>query len=198
MRGLLKSAAEAMALAMAFPAALFCGFGRVRPLFTLFAHAWSLSPGVVGDYLRVAWYRLTLDECSLESRISFGSFFSTPHARVGRRVYIGSYCILGRVSIGDRTQIASGVQILSGARQHARDAGGRITGSADGVFEPVKVGADCWIGAAAVVMADVGEGTTVGAGSVVTKDIPAGVVAVGSPARVIRSAPSAEAGSAEV
>jgi len=62
----------------------------------------------------------------------------------------------------------------------------------------VAIGADCWIGAAAVIMADIGEGTTIGAGSVVTKPIPAGVVAVGSPARVIRGAASAEAGSAEV
>lgn len=186
LRGLVKSVAWGMALAVAFPPAAACGFGRWQPIFTIFAHSFAQAPGILGDYLRIAWYRLTLAECSLASRISFGSFFSTPQARVSRGVYIGAYCILGHVSIGERTQIASGVQILSGARQHARDAGGRITGSAEGVFAAITVGADCWIGAAAVIMADVGAGATIGAGSVVTRPIPPGVVAVGSPARVIR------------
>jgi acetyltransferase-like isoleucine patch superfamily enzyme len=49
----------------------------------------------------------------------------------------------------------------------------------------VEIGANCWIGAAAIVMADVGAGSTIGAGSVVTRAIPAGSVAVGSPARVL-------------
>lgn len=191
-RRLLKVAANAIALAMVFPAAAACGFGRWNSIFTIFCHAYASGPGILGDYLRIAWYRLTLAECPMESRISFGSFFSTPEARVARGVYIGSYCILGRASIGERTQIASGVQVLSGARQHARDADGRITGSGEGVFQPVRIGSDCWIGAAAVVMADVGDGTTVGAGAVVTRPIPPGVVAVGNPARVIREAVPAE------
>ena len=110
-----------------------------------------------------------------------------PEAAVGRGVYIGSYCVFGRARIGDRTQIASGVQILSGRRQHARTAEGAITGAEQGVFETVTVGADCWLGAAAIVMADVGEGTTIGAGSVVTRPVPARSVAVGSPARVLES-----------
>ena len=186
MRGLLKPLAQAVAMVAAFPAAAVCGFGRWPSVFAIFAHIYATGPGVLGDYFRIAFYRLTLDSCPLDSRVSFGSFFSTPEARLGHGVYIGAYCILGRVTIGDCTQVASGVQILSGARQHMRDPEGRITGSAGGVFEPVCIGRDCWIGAAAVVMADVGEGSTIGAGSVVTKPIPAGVVAVGTPARVLQ------------
>jgi maltose O-acetyltransferase len=52
----------------------------------------------------------------------------------------------------------------------------------------VVIGPDCWIGSSAIVMANVGSGTTIGAGSVVVKDIPAGVVAAGNPARIIRAA----------
>ena len=184
---------EAVAMATTFPAGLCCGFGRFPSIFAIFAHLYSSGPGVLGDYWRIAFYRQTLDACPLDSRISFGSFFSTPRARVGHGVYVGANCILGQVTIGDGTQIASGVQILSGARQHIRDEAGRISGSAEGVFEPVGIGPECWIGAAAVVMADVGEGSTIGAGSVVTKPIPAGVVAVGTPAKVIRSAVAPEA-----
>ncbi|MGH9708570.1 MAG: hypothetical protein ACRD5R_17610, partial [Candidatus Acidiferrales bacterium] len=50
----------------------------------------------------------------------------------------------------------------------------------------VLIGANCWIGAGAIVMADIGEGPTIGAGAVVANPIPAGSVAVGNPARVKR------------
>jgi acetyltransferase-like isoleucine patch superfamily enzyme len=51
----------------------------------------------------------------------------------------------------------------------------------------VTVGAGAWIGAGAIVLADVGRGTVVAAGSVVTKPLPDGVIAAGVPARVLRS-----------
>jgi acetyltransferase-like isoleucine patch superfamily enzyme len=146
-----------------------------------------MAPGILGDYLRIAFYKLTLAECSLSSRVSFGSFFAHREASLGANAYIGSYCIVGRAAIGERAQIASGVQILSGSRQHVRNEVGGISGSEQGIFSTVAIGAHCWIGAAAVVMADVGEGATVGAGSVVTRPIPARSVAAGNPARAIRN-----------
>jgi virginiamycin A acetyltransferase len=184
----MKALLHGIFLALAFPMALLSGFGRSETVYLYFAQTCALAPGILGDYLRIAYYKLTLLECALESRIQFGSFFAHPQARVGRGVYIGSYCVLGRTAIGDRTQIASTVQILSGRKQHRRDAGGRIRGSEEGVFEQVDIGADCWIGAAAIVMANVGAGSTIGAGSIVTRPVPAGSIAVGNPARVIPSA----------
>lgn len=174
-------------LALAFVPALLSGFGRVEPVYVLFAQACALAPGIVGDYLRIAYYKLTLHQCGLGSRIQFGSFFAHPQAKVGQAVYVGSYCVLGRTEIGDRTQISSGVHILSGRRQHARGNDGRILGSESGEFTSVSIGPDCWIGAAAIIMASVGAGSTVGAGSVVVKPIPEGCVAVGSPARVVKT-----------
>jgi len=182
---MLKKLVHAVALLLVAPAALICGFGRIRFLYPACAQAYALVPGLPGDYLRIAFYRLTLERCSLDSRVSFGSFFAHAEARLEPGVYIGSYCVLGRTTIGARTQIASGVQILSGKHQHARDASGRITGSGQGAFATVSIGPDCWIGAAAIVMADVGAGTTVGAGAVVTKPLPDHVVAVGNPARIL-------------
>ena len=182
---MLKRLVQAWAFVMVAPSVLLCGFGRVRLLYTLFAHWHALVPGTPGDYIRIAFYKWTLEECSLQSRISFGSFFAHPEARMDQGVYIGSYCVLGRVRIGARSQIASGVQILSGKGQHVRTADGTISGAEQGAFTTVSVGSDCWIGAGAIVMADVGNNTTIGAGAVVTKPIPAHSTAVGNPARVL-------------
>jgi virginiamycin A acetyltransferase len=190
--GTIKAVLGYVFLALAFPMALLSGFGRIETVYIIFAQGCALMPGIIGDYLRVGYYRLTLLECSFESRIQFGSFFAHPQARVGRKVYIGSYCVLGRTAIGDRTQIASLVQIPSGRRQHARDSEGRILGAQGEAFEQVNIGADCWIGAGAIVMAEVGDGSTIGAGSIVTKPIPRGSVAVGNPAQVIKTAPLVE------
>ena len=183
----IKHCCWGFSLTCVWPMAALAGFGRFPEVFRLGAQAYSLVPGLVGDYLRIAYYRLTLTRCALASRVAFGSFFAHPDARIGRGVYIGSYCILGNAEIGDRTQIASGVQVLSGRHQHTRGNDGAITGSDQGVFTTVRIGPDCWIGAAAIIMADVGAGTTIGAGAVVTKAIPAGVTAVGNPARVRES-----------
>jgi acetyltransferase-like isoleucine patch superfamily enzyme len=185
LKALAKSILHAVFVLLALPFALTTAFGRLRPLFTLWAQSLALVPGLPGDYLRVAYYCLTLDRCHPESRIQFGSFFAHPNATVARHVYIGSYCVLGQCSIGERTQIASAVQILSGRNQHSRSGDGEILGSDAHSFSTISIGADCWLGAQAIVMADIGAGSTIGAGSVVVKPIPNGVVAVGNPARVL-------------
>jgi virginiamycin A acetyltransferase len=185
MKPLLKAVLRGVSLVLVLPLAIVACFGRLRAGFVFGSHAAALLPGLPGDYLRTAYYRLTLDSFHREARVSFGTIFSTPAAMVGSHVYIGSYCVIGRARIGDHAQIASHVQILSGARQHQRDETGRISGSEAGIFQEISIGAHAWIGAAAILMADAGESTTIGAGSVVTKPIPGGVVAVGNPARVL-------------
>jgi len=186
MKSTFKTVLHGLFLALALPSATLAGFGRFPAMFNIGAHAASIIPGVLGDYFRIAFYKLTLKRCSLYSRVSFGSFFAHPDVELGRGVYIGSYCILGSCSIGDRTQIASQVQILSGRQQHSRDSQGRISGASEGRFEPIEIASDCWIGAASIIMADIGPGTTIGAGSVVVRPVGAQVVAVGNPARVIK------------
>lgn len=182
---MLKKLVNGIALVLMFPVAALTGFGRTETMFQLCAQGVALIPGKPGDYLRAAYYFLTLRQATLSIRISFGSFFAHSSATVGEGVYIGAYCVLGKCSIGDRTQIASQVQILSGARQHVRNEAGQLLGAEEGVFASVRVGQDCSLGASAIVMADVGTGTTVGAGAVVTRPIPSNVVAVGNPARVL-------------
>jgi virginiamycin A acetyltransferase len=184
MRIIAKRCVQAIFLCLALPAALLAGFGRAKLGFEFFAQTFALVPGPVGDYIRAAFYKFTLTACSLDCRIQFGSFFAHPQATVGRHVYIGSYCVLGVVDIGDRTHIASAVQVLSGSQQHARDSTGMMD-LKHVTFSRVTIGADCWLGAGAIVMAPVGDRSTIGAGSVVVRAIPEGSIAVGAPARVV-------------
>jgi virginiamycin A acetyltransferase len=180
----IKAMMRGVFLALAFVPAACSGFGSWKTMYVLFAQAFALGPGIPGDFLRIAFYRMTLTACAPSSRVSFGSYFAHPEAQIGESVYIGPYCVMGRTEIGRNTQIATAVQILSGRGQHVRDEAGLISSSDESRFVTVKIGADCWIGAAAIVMADVGAGSTIGAGSVVTRAIPSGCVATGVPARV--------------
>jgi virginiamycin A acetyltransferase len=189
MKHSIKLIVQGLTLLLVMPFAAIAGFGRFTSAFQAFGQLVSLVPALPGDYLRVSYYFLTLRKCSLDSRVSFGSFFAHRSATVSRGVYIGCYCVLGACDIGERTQIGSHVQILSGKHQHAREANGHILGASEEQFKPVSIGADCWIGASAIVMADIGPGTTIGAGSVVTRPVPANAVAVGNPARLLERVP---------
>jgi virginiamycin A acetyltransferase len=182
---LVKNGVRTIALLMVFPAACLALFGRLDPAFVFCAQALAVVPGILGSYLRVAYYRLTLEGFGPDGHIALGSYFAHPQASVGARVGIGAYCVLGMVDIGDDTLLASGVQVLSGANQHVRDARGNLTDQGR-VFERVRIGPGCWVGAASVIMADLGERVTVAAGSVVAREVPAGVTVAGNPSRPVR------------
>lgn len=180
-----KRIIQAVAVVVVYPCAVLCAFGRSSGGYQFFAQALALVPGLIGSYLRCAFYRLTLLQCAKDVTISFGTYFSQREARVAPNVSIGSFCVIGRAAIGEATQISSNVQITSGRHEHRRDASGRL---GDGVSEQVTIGAHCWIGASATIMAHIGPHATIGAGAVVVKDIAAGAVAVGNPARVLKAA----------
>ena len=183
MRLAVKRLVQAFFLVGVFPGALLCGFGRSQTLFLLLAQLYSSGPGFLGSFARAAFYRWTLESCSPDIVIGLGSYFSRRKAIVGSNVSIGSYCIIGSASIGARTQISSHVEIPGGRAQHVRDENGRLSDMVEESGPLLTIGEDCWIGASAVIMANVGSQSTIGAGSVVVRDIPAGVVAVGAPAK---------------
>jgi virginiamycin A acetyltransferase len=146
----------------------------------------ALLPGVSGQYLRRAFLGWTLRHCHRSATVSFGVIFSKWNCRIEENVYIGPYCSVGSAHIGKDTLIATMVQIPSGGRMHGIDDVTKPIREHVGVWETVRIGENCWIGSAAVVMADVGRDTVVGAGSVVTKPLPEKVIAGGVPAKVIR------------
>ena len=105
---------------------------------------------------------------------------------LGTRVFFNFNCIVldvCEVRIGDYTLFGPGVQILTPLHPfNARLRREREFG------KPVKIGADVWVGGGALILAGVqiGARAVIGAGSVVTRDIPEDVFAAGNPCRVIR------------
>jgi maltose O-acetyltransferase len=104
---------------------------------------------------------------------------------LGAGVFLNFNCVIldvVAVSIGDKTQIGPAVQIL--AADHPRDPAGRAAGLEFG--RPIRIGRNVWIGGGAIILpgVSIGDDALIGAGSVVTRDIPAGAVAFGNPARV--------------
>src|SRR5246127_491501 len=105
--------------------------------------------------------------------------------RLGAGGFLNFNCVIldvVAVTIGDRTQIGPGVQIL--AADHPRDAAGRASGLEFG--RPVHIGRNVWIGGDAIILpgVSIGDDALIGAGSVVTRPVPAGATAFGNPARV--------------
>ena len=147
-------------------------------------------PGLRGVLSRQAFYRTTLARCGQDVSFGWMSVFSMPEAEIGDRVYIGRFCSLGYAHLGDEVMLADRVQILSGGREHTRSDASAVMQSQEQVYERVRVGIGAWIGTGAVVMADVGEHSIIGAGAVVNKPIPPYSVAVGVPARVVKTLPS--------
>jgi maltose O-acetyltransferase len=131
----------------------------------------------------------------LLGRIGSGSFIQPPFAcDYGSNVSIGDHVFMNfnavildcaPVTIGDGAQIAPGVQLI--AADHPREAQARR--DLLELARPVSIGSNVWLGAAAIVLpgVSVGDDSVIGAGSVVTRDIPSGVVAVGNPCRVVRT-----------
>ena len=104
----------------------------------------------------------------------------------GTFINVGAVILdVGRVTIGADVQIGPNVQLLTPT--HPLDPEVRRSGLE--AAEPITIEDNVWLGGGVIVCPGVtiGRDTVVGAGAVVTKDLPAGVLAVGNPARILRS-----------
>ncbi|MGK3959299.1 sugar O-acetyltransferase [Sorangium sp. So ce118] len=125
------------------------------------------------------------------------------HVDYGAHITIGARCFanfglvaldVAPIAIGDDVQIGPNVQLLTPTHPVEPEPRRQKWEAA----KPIKIGNNVWLGGGAIVLPGVtiGDNTVVGAGSVVTRDLPANVIAVGNPARVIRHLDGAEAGAA--
>jgi len=105
---------------------------------------------------------------------------------LGERVFFNFNCVVldvCRVTIGDFSLFGPAVQIYT--PMHPLDAGLRRQQE---FGKPVEIGSDVWVGGGAMILPGVriGSRAVIGAGSVVTRDVPEGVFAAGNPCRVVR------------
>ena len=112
---------------------------------------------------------------------------------LGERVFFNFNCVVldvAPVSIGDYTLFGPAVQIYTAT--HPFDAALRRR---EEFAKPIGIGSDVWVGGGAILFPGVrvGSRSVIGAGSVVTRDIPEGVFAAGNPCRVIRDISEGEA-----
>lgn len=106
---------------------------------------------------------------------------------VGASFYANFNCVIldcAHVTIGDRVLFATGVSLITATHETGVQSRRDMVEYA----EPIEIGDDCWLGANVTVLPGVkiGKGCTIGAGAVVSKDVPDFSVAVGVPARVVK------------
>ena len=142
-----------------------------------------VDDGPVRDALLGSHIGAVGDSCAIRSPlfVDYGV-----NIYIGDRVFLNYGCVLldvCRISIGSGSQIGSAVQIVTA--DHPRDPADRAAGQEMG--KPIDIGENVWIGAQAVILPGVtiGADAIVGAGSIVTRDVPAGMTVVGNPARTL-------------
>ena len=145
----------------------------------------------ITDAIRTGCYRLVVRHMGRMVRISRRAKFSCPrNLTIGDHVFMNVGCLLhaeGGLTIGNDTEI--GPYTVVWTTNHVFDDTESLIRVQGEVQAPVVIESDVWIGASAIVLPGVtiGTGAVVGAGSVVTKDVPAYAVVVGNPARQISS-----------
>ena len=125
------------------------------------------------------------ENCYIEP--PFRSSWAGKHVHFGKNVYANFNLTLvddTHIYVGDYTMFAPNVLLATAAHPilpTLRQKGYQYN-------LPIRIGKNCWLGAGVIVLPGVtiGDNTVVGAGSVVTKDLPPNVVAVGNPARILR------------
>ncbi len=134
--------------------------------------------------------KLFINESSCVERGSEIIVYKDASLCIGKNTGIGSYCNIratGKIQIGDNVLIAQFVSIIDGQYEYKDKT--IIFGKEHFKVEHVCIGNNVWIGIGAILLPGVtiGDGAVIGAGSVVTKDIPPYAVAFGSPARIWES-----------
>jgi virginiamycin A acetyltransferase len=191
LRKSIKNFFNGLSILLLSPLALSCYLEkRLSPgeeVFLFCAHLAAILPGLPGVYLRRALYYMTLDHCSLDSYIGFGVIFTHRGAQVETKAYIGPYSLIGCACLRSACLIGSRTSILSGASLHEQDEDGCWLPYDSSKLKTVEVGSNAWIGEGAIIMADIGKGSMVAAGAVVSSPVPDKITVAGNPARLVKS-----------
>src|SRR5690242_9510878 len=133
---------------------------------------------------------INLYGCEIGDETKIGAFVEVQkNARIGRRCKISSHTFICEgVTIEDHVFVGHGVTFINDSFPRATTEDGELQTEKDWKVEPTRVRTGASIGSGATILCNVeiGEHAIVGAGAVVTRNVPARAVVVGNPARVIR------------
>lgn len=137
--------------------------------------------------VRAFWAKHIVNHCGKNVNIERKAMFG-PETKIGNNSGIGINCeVYGPVEIGENVMMGPEVVIYTSGHNYSRiDIPIMQQGST--YKKAVKIGNDVWIGRRAIIMpgVSIGEGCVIGAGAVVTHDVPAFTVVGGVPAKVIK------------
>jgi acetyltransferase-like isoleucine patch superfamily enzyme len=153
----------------------------------------------LGDGVKLGKF-INLYGCSIGDETKIGAFVEIQrNASIGARCKISSHTFICEgVTIEDHVFVGHGVTFINDCYPRATTADGSLQTQDDWHVEPTLVKEGASIGSGATILSNlvIGEQATVGAGSVVTRDVPAHAIVAGNPARVLRFV-GAERGSPE-
>jgi acetyltransferase-like isoleucine patch superfamily enzyme len=134
---------------------------------------------------------INLYGCEIGDETKIGAFVEVQkNAKIGKRCKISSHTFVCEgVTIEDNVFVGHGVVFINDSYPRATTADGELKTEADWKVERTVVGRGASIGSGATILANlrIGENAIVGAGSVVTKDVPPNSIVAGNPARILRS-----------
>lgn len=191
MKILLKSIFNFLALVLIFPLAACSWLEKTflppsEIVYSFFAQLLALIPGLPGIFCRRAFYHLAVQNCSMQTILGFGTILVHRGTVIESAVSIGNYAIIGTAHIKSGCEIGSRVSIPSGKHQHSLAVNGKWAPFAPDCAEKITIHQNVWIGEGAIVMADAGEGSMIGAGAVVLSEVKPHIVVAGNPARFVR------------
>jgi acetyltransferase-like isoleucine patch superfamily enzyme len=151
----------------------------------------AIAPDVtLGRDVRLGKF-LNLYGCSIGDETRIGAFVEIQkNATIGRRCKISSHTFICEgVTVEDRVFIGHGVMFINDSYPRATTPAGELQGPEDWKVEPTLVRTGASIGSGATILSNVviGEHAIVGAGSVVTRDVPPHTIVAGNPARALRT-----------
>lgn len=149
-----------------------------------------ITPDVkLGDNVRLSKF-INLYGCQIGNDTKIGAFVEIQkHASVGSQCKISSHTFICEgVVIEDAVFVGHGVTFINDSYPRATNSGGGLQSEADWKVEPTRVKKGASIGSGSTILSKVviGENAIIGAGSVVTRDVPANAIVAGNPARILR------------
>jgi len=150
----------------------------------------SIAPSVkLGRDVKLSKF-INLYGCEIGDETKIGAFVEIQKgARVGKRCKISSHTFICEgVEIEENVFIGHSVTFINDSYPRATTASGELQTEADWKVEPTRVCKGASVGSGSTILSKVtiGENAIVGAGSVVTKDVPANAIVAGNPAKVLR------------